>query len=209
MQFLCPASLVISGVSGSGKSKLLYEILKCKNTLFSKPISKILYCYGIWSESYEEMENTLDGVTLHQGLPNQSDIEEFVDGTNCLLALDDMMDLVVKDQYIQSLFFRGCHHMPLNIVYINQNIFSQGKVARSINLNSHYIILTRNDRCWDQLSVLGKQLGMRNTLIESYRDAMKTPFNYIVIILSPYHHEDYKIVTNIFNQQETIAYIPG
>lgn len=42
-----PASVIIAGPSGSGKSELVEQLLKEK-TLFYLPPKKVAYCYDRW-----------------------------------------------------------------------------------------------------------------------------------------------------------------
>ena len=42
-----PASVIIAGPSGSGKSELVEQLLKEK-TLFYPPPKKVVYCYDRW-----------------------------------------------------------------------------------------------------------------------------------------------------------------
>ena len=52
--------------------------------------------------------------------------------------LDDKMIDARKDKRIVNLCTRGSHHLNLTVIYMEQNLFNQGKDIRSISLNSHY-----------------------------------------------------------------------
>ena len=43
-----------------------------------------------------------------------------------------------KNKRIVNLYTRGSHHRNLTVIYIEQNLFYQGKDIQSISLNSHY-----------------------------------------------------------------------
>ena len=105
-----------------------------------------MYCYGVWQPAFEDMN-----VTFHKDLPSASDVERFVDGSPVLIVLDDLMDAVVKSEEVQRLFVRGSHHLNITVIYINQNMFHQGKCARTISLNCHYLVLFKNPRDFSQL----------------------------------------------------------
>ena len=45
----CPATIVLSGASFSGKSFFLKRLLT--TDMFDKPIDNIFYCYGKWIEN--------------------------------------------------------------------------------------------------------------------------------------------------------------
>ena len=53
--FKSPATICVSGVSGSGKTNLVYKILKEKDSLFELQINNILYCYSIKQPIFNEI----------------------------------------------------------------------------------------------------------------------------------------------------------
>ena len=81
------------------------------------------------------------------------------------------------------------HHNNLSIIYVNQNLFYQGKCARTLNLNTAYTVLLKNPRNTQKVALLVRQLGMGNVLKEAYKDATGKPFGYLVIDLSPKSEE--------------------
>lgn len=94
-----------------------------------------MYFYGVYQDLFEEMERRLPNLTLHQGLPSMPEIEEFAEGKNDLIVLDDLMRDVLESKTAELLFTRGCHHRKLSVVFIIQNIYGQGKSARTIALS--------------------------------------------------------------------------
>ena len=203
--FHAPTTISISGTTGSGKTTLLFEILKHKGKLFSIPPNKIMYCYGVWQNAFEDMEKEID---FHHGIPNEKDIEAFADGKQNIIILDDLMDEVVANSQVQHLFTRGSHHKNLTIIYINQNMFAQGKCARTVNLNTHYLILLRNPRDKSQVGVLGKQIGLGRTLIEAYQDCTSQPYGYLLVDLSPHTDANIQLKTNIMPEEDMVVYLP-
>ena len=205
--FHCPCAISISGVSGSGKTHLTYKILKYKEYLFNETIEKVLFAYTVWQPFYNEMEKELK-IQFIEGLPTIEYLNEFTNGeTNTILVLDDMMNNVVKSTEVETIFTRLSHHRKINLIYINQNIYCQGKNAKSISLNVHYSILLRNPRDLSQIKNLARQVGMTNTLVEAYIDSIKQPFGYLLIDLSP-RPDQYILKTNIFPDQNLIVYLP-
>ena len=80
-----------------------------------------------------------------------------------LIVFDDQMINASKDKRIVNLFTRGSHHRNLSVIYIVENLFHQGKGSRSINLNSHYLVLFKNPRDKLQILTLAKQMYPRQT----------------------------------------------
>ena len=124
------------------------------------------------------------------------------------IIVDDLMAEVVKDQRMQYLFTRGSHHRNLTVIYLNQNMFAQGKCARTINLNTHYMILLRNPRDVSQVSILAKQIGLMRSRPEAYEDSLSKPYGYLLVDLSPHTEKNHQLKTSILPGEEMVVYIP-
>ena len=123
-----------------------------------------------------------------------------------LIIIDDLQDEVANSKLVEQLFTRESHHRNLSVVYINQNLFYQGKHSRTIALNTHYTVLFRNPRAASQLRILRTQTGLKH-LEEAYKDIMKQDqFGYLVIDLSPFSRTEYKVRTHIFPNEDLIIY---
>jgi hypothetical protein len=195
-------------MSGTGKTTLLYKMLKARNELFTAPPEKIMYCHGVWQKMFESMERDLP-IEFMDGLPSKEMIEQFSDGVSRCIVLDDLMSDVVGSLEMQHMFTRGSHHNNLTIIYLNQNMYCQGKFSRTLSLNTQYMFILKCPRDVTQLSVLGRQIGVGRSLTEAYTDIMNTrPYGYLVVDLSPHNEDGYKLKTNIFPDEDTIIYIP-
>ena len=207
------SSICISGTTGSGKTHWTYKLLRHAREMFvEEPPHRIVYCYGVWQPLFDEMEENIENFTLHPGLPTQVLLSEISsNGKHNLIVLDDMIDQVVKNPEMELLFTRGCHHSKFSVINITQNIFQQGKHARTIALNTWYMILFRNMRDVSQISILGKQLfpGNAQVLKEAYEDATKKPYGYLVIDSSPHVNVKYRLRTRIFPGEDPIVYVPN
>jgi len=210
--FKTPSTFSISGTTGSGKTTWLYKVLSAKEELFPGDIPQsILYCYGVWQELFEKMEKEIPNIIFHHGIPSSSQIEDICKNNHHnIVVLDDLMNEVVKNSEIELLFTRGAHHKKLSIIYLNQNMFCQGKNARGIALNSHYLILFKNLRDCSQIQKLGQQInpGKSRLLVEAYENCMEEKFGYLIIDLSPNAHKDFRLRTRIFPGEDTIVYCP-
>ena len=200
--FHAPTTMAISGTTGSGKTSLLFRMLKNMDKLFSIPVKNI-----IWQPTFQEMEEQMN-INFHHGIPSEEEVENFIDGSHKILILDDLMSQTVESSQVQHWFTVGSHHNNLTIIYINQNMFCQGKCAWTMNLNTHYMILLRNPRDISQISVLGKQIGMGKGLVEAYQNCVSKPYGYLLIDLSPHSDNSYRLKTNIFPNEDTVIYVP-
>ena len=144
------------------------------------------------------METDL-GVIFHKGLPNHNDITIFsCNKTHNMIILDDLQDEVVSNKTIEKLFTQLCHHCCISVVYINQNLFYQGKCARTLHLNTYSTVLLRNQRNIQQISIFSRQIGQGNLLVDCYNDVMQEPYGYLLIDLSPTAVSDFQLRTHVF-----------
>lgn len=171
--------------------------------------TEILYCYGIWSSSYQDLERDIANLRTHDGLPTLEYIENFAkstDSTHKILIMDDLLSEVCKNSWTEKLFTICSHHMQLTIIFVSQNLFPQSKNMRVISLNTSYIALFRNPRDQNQIGVLGTQMGDRQTLLEAYNDATKQQFNYLFIDLTPSCKHEHRFRTGIFPDELCVFY---
>jgi hypothetical protein len=202
--------MTISGPTGVGKTVWVYNLLKRLDGMYAyDPPKKIMYCYGVYQKLFDDMQQTLSNFTLHSGLPTQSEVDDFADGTHGLIVLDDLMHQVLEQKDMECLFTQGCHHRRLSVIFINQNLYGQGRSARTISLNTWYLIVFKNVRDSSQLLTLGRQLfpGRANILVEAYRDVMKTAYAYLVIDLSPHVKDEYRLRTRVLPGEYPIVYL--
>jgi len=105
------------------------------------------------------MKRQLPNFSLHQGLPTAEDIKQFASGQHDLIVLDDLMQNVLGSKTAELLFTQGCHHRKISVVFITQNIYGQGKSAKTIALTCWYMVLFKNIRGISQIKTLKYQLG--------------------------------------------------
>lgn len=202
-----PFTLMVSGPTSCGKTTFLLKLMKHLNHFCpDKMPKKMMLAYGQYQPLYEEMKNHFPTLVLHEGLPTAEDLEKLADGeAPSLCILDDLMESVVSSFEMSKLFTQTCHHKMINTIYLNQNLFAQGKFSRNINLNVHYMILFRNFRDGHQVLHLSRQLypGRSKVLTSAYRDATSQPFGYLWINLSPKTQNDsLRLCTNIFPDED-------
>ena len=192
----CPATIVLSGASFSGKSYFLKRLLS--TDMFDKPIDKIFYCYGTWSSDYDKMKD----VTFIEGIP--SSFNDMFGPEHNLVCFDDLQDQLT--QSVVNIFTKESHHKNLSCALILQNLFLDSKFCRTIALNSHYTVLFRNPRAASQYRILASQTGHKH-LMSAFDDAMRLgKFGYLLLDSSPHGHPDYRIRTRIFPGEDCVIY---
>ena len=64
-QFKCPSSIIIPGLSQCGKTTLKDSYHQA-DSIFERPIRKVVYCYGQWQECFKDMATQ---ATFEEGIP--------------------------------------------------------------------------------------------------------------------------------------------
>ena len=109
------------------------------------------------------------------------------------------------------MFTVGSHHKNFTLIYSCQNIFGKGVFARTINLNTHYLILFCNNRD-TQVQTLGHQIfGKKSAyLMDAYKKATSVDWGYLLVNLHPRTtgEEQQKLLTNILPGETTVIYLP-
>ena len=204
------SSLCISAQTGAGKTLWVFRLLKHLKLMYTKePPEAILYCYGIYQPLLDEMEREIPHFRSQKGLPSPEDLEEFTrDRRHKLLIIDDLMQEVVGSKDMESLWTRGCHHARVSVILLTQNLYPGGKHARSIALNTWYLVLMKNLRDASQVSVLARQLypGKAKGFAKAYEDALADQYGYLVVDMSPHADNKYRLRTRIFPGEETLVY---
>ena len=204
-------SIAVSGATMSGKSFWTYRLLREKDSMFTFPPEKVLYCYGIYQPLFDTMEKELPFVIFHQGLPSEDTLKDLSSPSSCnLVILDDLMTQVTASSEMESLFVKGVHHLHLSLLYINQNLYCKGRHSRTINLNTHILVLMKNPRDVSQLQCLARQafLGRSGFLLDAYKDATSQAYGYLVLDFSPSGEEEYRVRTKVFPGEDTVVYRP-
>lgn len=202
--FQAGSPMIVSGPTGSGKTVWIQKLLK--HELFTEKIASVLYCYGV----HQKIFDTLTGVELHQGLPSRDKIEQLHDGRFHIVVLDDLMEDIIRSVEAQDLFTKFCHHYNITAIFVTQNIFAQGKYARTINLNAHVLVLFANKRDESQAVFLGRQLFPLHLkyFLEVYEESTSDSYSYLVVDCDPKSPRTLKLRTGIFPGEECVVYLP-
>ena len=199
-RFHTPSSMLVAGPSGCGKTVFTTKLLLDNADLFSEPPKKIHFCYGSWQNGYEKLKK--GGVRFHEGIPDSEALPRwFPEGG--VLVLDDLMDEGGNDKRVLDLFTRDSHHRNITVIYLCQDLFPNGKFAKTISRNAHYVVAFKNPR---------DQLGLRNLLLQSFptrwQDVLETfrkvterPFGYLLLDLHPTSRDDARIVSHLLKEE--------
>ena len=197
-----PFTASLAGPSGCGKTQFTLKLLERKFEMINPTPSRIVWCYGIFQRQFSEVK----GVEFREGVPK---MDEFDGVSRTLLVLDDLMH-EVNDE-VSRLFTKGSHHKNLSVLFLTQNLFRASRHGRTMNLNTHYLVLFKNPRDASQIAFLSRQMypGKGKFLVEAFRDATAKPYGYLFIDLKPETDERLRIRTNIFPDDTNYVYVCG
>ena len=120
-----------------------------------------------------------------------------------MLVLDDLMDEGGNDKRVLDLFTKHSHHRNITVIYLCQDLFPNGKFAKTISQNAHYIAAFKNPR---------DQLGIRNLLLESFptqwqevldtfRKVTDRPYGYMLLDPHPASQDDQRVLSHVLKDE--------
>ena len=189
-----PITMLVAGATSSGKTLLVRKILKHFPDLTNtekKPIN-VVWAYGNWQKEYGKPLGTpYVNIRYTKGLQNHEGCD--------VLVIDDLMTSLRDSDVISDLFTKGSHHKNMTVIFIVQNLFCRGRTMRDVNLNAHYLLLTRNRRDLVQVQVLARQLyGETKFFMDAYKRAvLDRDYGYLLVDLTPQTLEEFRLRTNI------------
>jgi hypothetical protein len=192
----------VVGPTSSRKTWVVFRLIKHVESMITPPHEKIVYCYGEFQPRFAEYPT----VECQEGLPN---VDQFDGRQRVLLIIDDLMN--EADQNVCNLFTKLSHHRNVSVVFITQNLFHKNKFVRTMNLNTHYIVMFKNPRDASQVAISARQMypDKSKFVVEAYEDATKEPHGYLLIDISPDTDDRYRIRTKIFpDDLRQYAYLP-
>ena len=209
VNYFAGSPMIVAGPTKSGKTTFVRKLLE-KNR-FSEKIHSVLYCYGVdQPDVFKEFEILNLEVRFHQGIPTMDTLKKFQDGNFRVVVLDDLMQQVLKKgQEVQDMFTQLCHHCNMTAIFITQNVLGQGKHARNIALNVHYLVLFAQRRDASQIRYLGKQAFPQDSAYfwQSYEHATSKPFGHLTMDFHPYSPKKLCLRSDTLSDDGCVVYL--
>ena len=113
------------------------------------------------------------------------------------------------NQLVTDIFTKISHHRDISILHLTQNLFVRNKFARTISLNSHYLLPFKNPRDAGRFALLARQMYPNSWkfAVEGYHDATCVPYGYLSVDLKPDQDERCSLRTNVFPGELQYLYV--
>lgn len=199
------------GGSSSGKTFFTHKFLENAQTLILPPPEYILWFYGEYQPLYDTILRTVPNIEFIEGFP--SDVDSVLNvSKRGVIIIDDLMQELANDDRLSKLYTKTSHHKNVSIIFLTQNLFYGGsnKTLRTVSLNTEYFLLLKNPRDASQITSLAKQMypGNVHFLQESYRDATKEPYSYLLIDLKMTTPDHLRLRARILPGERQVVYVP-
>ena len=200
-RFMHPFTAIIAGPSQSGKSMFCMRLIRNARECIAPPPERIVYCHSVYQPLFDQYPN----VEFVEGLP---ELNMFDGVKRTLLIIDDLMH--ETNETVAKLFTRVSHHKNVSVVYLTQNLFNNNKHNRTISLNAHYMILFKNVRDATQVHYLARQMFPKNSeaMMQGYKDATGKPYGYLLVDLTQFMDDRYRLRTKIFPGEVGEVFVP-
>ena len=192
---------MVVGPTGCGKTSWVHQLLEQMETRVKPTPARIMWFYQRWQPLYTDIKQQVPIIEFIQGIPHNIKRDDFFDTRYpTLFIVDDLMKEATQSSDICDLFTEGSHHRNLSIICLLQNMFYKGKEIRTMSLNTHYMVLFKNPRDQQQVSVLARQMypGRSHYFMEEYQVATERPHGYLFVDLKQNTPEDQRLRANIF-----------
>jgi len=216
-KFELPKNMLVVGSTQAGKTCFVHRLLLQHAEMFTQKVSRIIYCFSVWQEKYEQLEAALGSLKQSRSdIPSKQELVELYNEIKgeIIVIFDDKINLLEDNaigRSIVEIVCVLCHHCHISCIITLQNMFHASKVVREIGLNSQYVCLFRNNRSVRQVKTLASQTmpTQIDYFMASYDMATGVDYGYLVVDLSHNNTQSrFKLKTNIFPDQLTTVYLP-
>lgn len=203
--FRHPFTCLIAGPTQSGKTHFTFDLIENLKDMVEPKPEKVIWFYGEYQEKFKFLPSFVE---LREGLESMYQLENL---ERKLIIIDDLMQEAGNAEDVCNLFTKGSHHRNMSVILIVQNLFHQGKIMRTISLNTHYMILFKNPRDSGQIRFLAGQLfpGKTKFLVDAYKQATSRPHGYLLLDFTQGTSDDRRVLSDVLpGEAGAYFYVP-
>ena len=186
--FNTPCSILIAGPSQSGKTSLVYNMLREKSRLFVPAPSRTLLIYKEDQELYRLMklhdliQDKISYLPTLEDLKSLAKAEKAKGGSLMVIFDDQMMETTKNIDYLEA-WSVSCHHLSMTLLFLAQQIFFDSPLYRSLSLNSQCFLLMKNPRDLRSVTTLASRMYPHHSkfMVEAYKEATKKSYGYLLV----------------------------
>ena len=121
-----PFTALLAGPTGCGKTRLMFDLIRNRGKVCTKPPVEIVYCYGSWQEGFDEWREV---VTFHEGFLDPGTAVP-ADGRPRWMVVDDLLEEVTGKESLNNSFTKHSHHRNLSVFFSDSECFQEGNSNR-------------------------------------------------------------------------------
>lgn len=180
---------------------------------FNPPPSDVIILYKCFQPGYLELKQTLteQGVNsefIQSSTLTESDLKSFCENSSgqVMIAIDDSTMTTSRSDAIAHLF-TVARHFNCSIFLFWHTLFAGTSQARIISQNTCYFLLMSCPRLLHQVGSLGSQIGRRKDLITAYKDAVSSPYSYVLLDLHVRTPDQLRIRSKVFHHEGPVQIV--
>ena len=201
-------NILVVGSTNVGKSHFL-ETLLSNPHMWTGPIHKIVYCYGIENATVEHFAKNRPDIILHKGVPDLSEPRQMFDPTqNNVLCFDDLQAELESNKQFTSFLSRASHHCNCTTIVIGHNLFSNLSERKMQTPHYNQLCLFSNRRCSHQIATISRQLSLDPKLVlEAYKKFCSEKHGFLIIDLREETPPEFSLISNVFCDKNQPSYV--
>ena len=130
--FDVPSRMGIYGPSQSGKSTLILQLLKHRETVYAKKFQKFFYCLPqnkaeSRTKFISELREICGEIILCEGFPDLDEHYMKNEAEAKLVIFDDLSTSLINNKYFYELLTQDSHHFNISVIYTSQNFFEKSR----------------------------------------------------------------------------------
>lgn len=190
-----PSTIAVVGISASGKTSLVKNILRDRQKLFSDEFSRIIWTYGAFSPDLLELQAEIPELELRD-----TPLFDFQDTKGHSLYVIDDCHLDIGSREFQNLFIRTSSHQNVTVILILHSLFVK---ARIVSINVKYFVVLKNNRETLQLRTFLSQIFPYKLkwAMKVYNEICRHSYSYMVICCTSDVNPSFKLRSSLWPEQ--------